>query len=314
MPNRSPATSEDLPGAHDPSRPPDESDAIISVSAGPSSADLTFDLETCRTAYQRLMAAYALLLGLASVERRDPESLEAILDSFRRRSSAFVEPCATFLARAHIRKRLRAVAVRCGQLEPALDAHNEQEARARGWLSEVRSAVDVTASELPSRRLPSFFVVVPFLIGLIPLAKPVVNAGVPGAVWLIGGFLLLIYALVLFRVVFAGYRTKRERFMPGATKIDLMSRADQREHAGPNIYRLEKELFEALGTERKPEGELDSWIVAVAGLLVVYFLIAFASWLSFTALIISLGVAMAMSLLIGVAAARVSIRRHRVWR
>ena len=271
----------------------------------------SLDLERLRPAYRRLMAGYASALGEAErVERPLPGERPA--GESERPNWVLYGPLVRLLTGGHVRTKLRGLAARCAQLEAALDPARDPAPRA--WLAEVRESSERTASMLPSLRVPSIFVLVPFLLGLAPVAGEALDLGVPGWIWVALGAVAIGASVSAFADLWTAFRRKRELLLPGAAAVDREPAAAQLEYAGPNAYRDEDELFALLGSGKRQEAQLDQ----VAFVLLMVFAIQ-ASYLvgslvgagSEKLAWAAIAIALVLTVVFGVASRRAP---RRVWR
>jgi hypothetical protein len=219
-------------------------------------AGACFDLELLRPAYRRLTTAYAEALGRAERVGRPLPGERPPADAPPEGAHWYLfGPLVRLLAGGHVRSKLRALAARCAQLEPALDP--DRDATARSWLAEVRESSERTAAMLPSLRVPSVFVLVPFLLGLAPVAGKALDVGIPGWVWFALGAFAIGVSVAGFADLWTAFRHKRELLLPGAAAVDREPAAAQLKHTGVNAYRDENDLFALLGSGKRQEAQLD---------------------------------------------------------
>lgn len=218
------------------------------------------DLDQLRAAHRRTLEGYVNALG--AVDRLAPSA-------GRPAENPVLRPLAMPFARpfihGHVRARLKLLSARCTQLEAALSPEIARDERQ--WLARVRTESDELASRLQVRQLPGLLALVSVAASMLTVGGAIASVSLPTGLLVICVVVTLLFGVGSVRGRQAGFRAKRELFLPGARELDRRPLEEQRAHAGVNVYRDEIELFELLGTgvmRREP-----AWDRIVAPLVVL---------------------------------------------
>jgi hypothetical protein len=257
------------------------------------------------------MAEYARVLAEAAVADERYSNAHSLTYRpgmpFGTAQTAFFGPLVRLLCGGHVRERLSRLADRYSQLELSLDPPPDTEERE--WLQRTIEHAREVAGSLPKMRLPAILTLLPVVFAAIGVAGKLSFDDMPSSIWIVAGLVAGFLALVVYGDLRRAYRWKREIFMPGATRIDRLSREEQRGHTGANLYRDEQALFAATGAYRKSEAALDEGADALA----TFVLVAAGGFLPslvwgevgfVIGLVVALGICMVLM---------VQGRRHRVW-
>jgi hypothetical protein len=241
--------------------------AQSALSPAPDAPPSPSSLDELAVAHRSLMTGFATALGEANRVWR-PRPVDPAPSRQRRGgATVFFPALVRLLTGAHVRKQLDRLAARCTQLEATLDPHEEADRRRRSWLDAARTDAERMAAPLPSLRVPGLFAVVPFVIGVGTTIAKIASSHEPRGLWIAVEAVALALTLAALRELFSAFRLKRELLLPGASEIDRLPEAEQREHAGPNSYRDADLLFDLLGSRRSPEGQLDELAVTLGSFL-----------------------------------------------